>query len=50
MNVSSRALKRPSKKDNLGNGGKLTTKQNRVYEGRQLVGKRHLLLSFAWRL
>jgi hypothetical protein len=36
-NVSSRALKRSSKKDNLGNGGKLSTKQNRVYEGRQLV-------------
>jgi hypothetical protein len=39
-NVSSRALKRSSKKDNLGNGGKPSTKQNRVYEGRQLVGKR----------
>jgi hypothetical protein len=39
-NASSRALKRSSKKDNLGNGGKLSTKQNRVYEGRQLVGKR----------
>ena len=39
-NVSSRALKRSSKKDNLSNGGKLSTKQNRVYEGRQLVGKR----------
>jgi hypothetical protein len=38
--VSSRALKRSSKKDNLGNGGKPSTKQNRVYEGRQLVGKR----------
>jgi hypothetical protein len=38
--VSSRALRRSSKKDNLGNGGKLSTKQNRVYEGRQLVGRR----------
>jgi hypothetical protein len=42
-NVSSRALKRSSKKDNLGNGGKLSTKQNRVYEGRQ----RLLVSSFA---
>jgi hypothetical protein len=41
-NASSRALRRSSKKDNLGNGGKLkpSTKQNRVYEGRKLVGKR----------
>jgi hypothetical protein len=39
-NISSRALKCSSKKDNLGNGGKLNTNQNRVYEGRQLVGKR----------